>query len=41
MAQADQAYHPLRTIVELIVVSAISAGCYAYAAYVLSWALPR
>jgi hypothetical protein len=32
MAQADQAYHPLRTIVELIVVSAISAGCFAYAA---------
>jgi hypothetical protein len=41
MAQADQAYHPLRIIVELVVISAISAGCYAYAAYTLAWALPR
>jgi hypothetical protein len=32
MAQADQAYHPLRIIVELVLVSAISAACFAYVA---------
>ena len=33
MAQAHEAYHPLRTIVELVVCCAVTAACFAYAAY--------